>query len=243
MMVLGLDCSAAAASVAVVENGALIGERTQPARGEPGMALSTANYSTALLQLIESVLRECGLSFGDVAVVGIAIGPGSFTGLRVGLSTAKGLVYGSSVPLFGVRTLEAMARCAPSSEREPFVCPFLDARKGQVYAALYYRSREQCAAVMADTLDFPDRLLERVRLLAKGQCVFLGEAAHVYRDLIEQTLGERARLLATEACTSTAAAVARIAEERSRRTAPEPLATLVPDYVRPPDAVPPKPKV
>jgi tRNA threonylcarbamoyladenosine biosynthesis protein TsaB len=96
MKVLGLDASTMQASVAVVENGALVAERVQAsseiskAAGPPGHV----NHSAALLLLIDAVLEDLGLEFSDLSVMGVSIGPGSFTGLRVGLSVAKGLVYG-----------------------------------------------------------------------------------------------------------------------------------------------------
>jgi tRNA threonylcarbamoyladenosine biosynthesis protein TsaB len=242
MKVLGLDASTNLASVAIVENGALVCERVQAssksltAAGAPG----GANHSAALLLLVDAVLEDQRLGFSDVAIMGVSIGPGSFTGLRVGLSVAKGLVYGSEVPLFGVRTLEAIARRVPCYEKETFVCPFMDARKGQVYAALYHRDANGFTAVMADTLDTPVNVLARVDSLTSADCIFLGEGASIYRDLIEGTMRGRAKLRSENAYPSTASAVARIAEERGRRGHPEPLQTLTPDYLRPPDAVPPK---
>lgn len=245
MKVLGLDTSAVLASVAVVENGKLVVERTQVPGGPPqaGDALRAANHSAALLELLAEALREEQLRFADLGAVGIAIGPGSFTGLRVGLSTAKGLVYGSDIPLFGVHTLEAMARRVPCRERAAFVCPVMDARKGQVYAALYRRDADRFTAVMGDTLDSLRNVLERVSALASDDCIFLGQATRVYGDLIDRTMGGRAKLTGGEDYPSTAAAVARIAEERSKAERGEALETLAPHYLRPPDAVPPKPRV
>jgi tRNA threonylcarbamoyladenosine biosynthesis protein TsaB len=142
--------------------------------------------------------------------------------------------------LFGVRTLEAIARRVPCCEKEAFVCPFMDARKGQVYAALYHRDANGFTAVMADTLDTPVRVLQRVDSLTGADCIFLGDAAFIYRDLIEGTMKRKAKLRSEKAYPSTASAVAQIAAKKAGKCDPEPLQTLTPDYLRPPDAVPPK---
>lgn len=245
MKVLGLDTSAVLASVAVVEEGELVVERAQdPNENQMGAGVpGSGNHSASLLFLIESALRECNLPFADLTAIGVSIGPGSFTGLRVGLSVAKGLVYGSGVPLFGIRTLEAMAQRVPGQENEAFICPIMDARKGQVYAALYQRAAHRYSAVMTDTLDTLPKVLERVNALVRADCIFLGEVTRAYGELIQRTMGARAKLTAGEGYPSTASAVARIAEERAKKGDPEPLRTLAPYYLRPPDAVPPKPRV
>jgi tRNA threonylcarbamoyladenosine biosynthesis protein TsaB len=244
MKVLGLDTSAVLASVAIVENGELLSEHPPISPERPPLPSPpvNANHSEALLPLIERVLGQQELEFADLGALGVSIGPGSFTGLRIGVSTVKGLAYGSDIPVFGIRTLQAMARRVPCQRQENFVCPFMDARKGQVYAALYRLGPDGFTAVMDDTLDTPANVLRRVRALTTGGCLFVGEGTRVYGDLIDEWMDGRAKLTTGEGYPSTASAVARIAEERCREGSQDPLHTLMPDYLRPPDAVPPKPR-
>lgn len=243
MTVLGVDTSGVSASVAIVGEGRLLAEHTPssavrlcPPPSRPGHA----NHSEVLLPLIACVLEDQGLTFSDLAALGVAIGPGSFTGLRIGLSVVKGLAYGSNVPVFGVRTLAAMAYRVPSEVKERFVCSFMDARKGQVYAALYRWHADDFTLVMKDTLDTPENVLKRVHALTTAGCVFIGEGTRTYGDLIEDLFAGRALLTTGGDYSSTASGVAQIAEKRLVKGEQDPLHTLMPDYLRPPDAVPPK---
>lgn len=260
MKVLGIDTSAVLASVAIVENGEVLAEHPPisttrtPLPSPPG----NASHSEALLPFIEWVLGQQALEFADLGALGVSIGPGSFTGLRIGVSTVKGLAYGSDIPVFGIRTLQAMARrvlrqqqgilVCPSmdarkgQQQDVFVCPFMDARKGQVYAALYRLGPDGFTAVMDETLSTPENVLRRVRALTAAGCLFVGEGTRVYGDLIDEWMDGRGELTTGEGYPSTASAVAWIAEERCREGTQDPLHTLMPDYLRPPDAVPPKPR-
>jgi len=244
MKVLGLDTSAVVASVAIVENGVLLAEYPPISRARLPLPSTPGNskHSEALLPLIERVLGQQGLEFADLGALGVSIGPGSFTGLRIGVSTVKGLAYGSDIPVFGIRTLHAMARRVPCQQESLLVCPFMDARKGQVYAALYRMGPDGFSAVIDDTLDTPANVLRQVRALTTTGCVFVGEGTRLYGDLIDEWMEGGAKVTTGEGYPSTASAVARIAEERCREGSQDPLHTLMPDYLRPPDAVPPRPR-
>ena len=140
-----------------------------------------SNHAEGLLPLIDEVLQRAGTDFSSLSLVGVAVGPGSFTGLRIGISTAKGLVYGSDTPVVGVRTLEAAAYRVPAADGTTLVCPMLDARKGEVYGALYRRTAAAFECLIEDCLEAPESMVRRVDALAKDPCVFVGPRRAVLR--------------------------------------------------------------
>ena len=129
MLILALESSAKAASAAVARDGTLLDMQFQN---------SGLTHSRTLLPMAEEALRQSGLTLRDVDAVAVARGPGSFTGIRIGVSAAKGLCWGADKPAIGVSTLEAMAwnavDCAPTGS---LVCCAMDARRSQIYNALF----------------------------------------------------------------------------------------------------------
>lgn len=130
MGILAFETSAKAASVALLEGGNLLAESYQNA----GLT-----HSRTILVMAEHLLQSCELTPQDVEAVAVAMGPGSFTGVRIGMAAAKGFAWGRELPLFGVSTLEAMAWGL--GELEGLICPVMDARRSQVYNALFRASR------------------------------------------------------------------------------------------------------
>lgn len=127
MKILGLESSAKSASVALTEDGAVL------ARSFQNTGLT---HSRTLLPMAEAMLSNCGLTMADVGAVAVAAGPGSFTGLRIGISAAKGLAWAAELPCAGISTLEAMAQNLAHLENTVIVCA-MDARRSQVYNALF----------------------------------------------------------------------------------------------------------
>jgi len=126
MLILSFESSAKAASVALVRNGQLVSQSTQ---------CSTLTHSRTLLPMAEDMLKNTELTLKDVDVLAVAHGPGSFTGIRIGVSTVKGLAWGAQKPCVGVSTLEAMAWHGVAAGG--IICPVMDARRSQVYNALF----------------------------------------------------------------------------------------------------------
>ena len=143
-------------------------------------------HSERLMTEIDHALQQGGISISDVDVFGIAIGPGSFTGLRIGLSTVKGFSYATGKPVVSVPTLEAFAWNFPYS-RYP-VCPMLDARKKEVYAAVFRWTDGGFERMVNET---SLKASEMVKSL-EGQVLFAGEGALLYRQVITESLGDRA---------------------------------------------------
>ena len=127
MLILAFETTAKAGSVALLEDGKLLAESYQ----NTGLT-----HSQTLMVLAEDMLKAAGKTMADVNAVAVAEGPGSFTGVRIGVAAAKGLAWGAELPCYGVSTLESMALTL--GVYQGYVCPVMDARRNQVYNALFY---------------------------------------------------------------------------------------------------------
>ena len=127
MLILAFETTAKAGSVALLENGKLLAESYQ----NTGLT-----HSQTLMVMAEDMLKAAGKAMADVTAVAVAEGPGSFTGVRIGVAAAKGLAWGGELPCYGVSTLESMALTL--GVFQGYVCPVMDARRNQVYNALFY---------------------------------------------------------------------------------------------------------
>ena len=139
MLILAFETSAKAASVALLEEGKLLGESYQ----NTGLT-----HSQTLMVMAEDLLKQCGKTVDDITAVAVAEGPGSFTGVRIGVAAAKGFAWGKNIPCYGTSTLEAMAESL--GVFEGYVCPVMDARRSQVYNALFYVNRGAITRVKED---------------------------------------------------------------------------------------------
>ena len=164
MLILAFETSAKAASVALLDGTKLLGESYQ----NTGLT-----HSQTLMVMAEDLLKQCGKTVSDVEAVAVAEGPGSFTGVRIGVAAAKGFAWGASIPCYGVSTLEAMAESL--GIYQGYVCPCMDARRSQVYNALFYvnqggirRVREDRAIALADLKEELKLLKEPIFLVGDG---------------------------------------------------------------------------
>ena len=139
MLILAFETSAKAASVALTENGKLLGESYQ----NTGLT-----HSQTLMVMAEDLLKQCGKTVSDLTAVAVAEGPGSFTGVRIGVAAAKGLSWGAQLPCYGISTLEAMA--VSLGAYQGYVCACMDARRNQVYNALFYVNQGKPERVCPD---------------------------------------------------------------------------------------------
>lgn len=172
---LALDTAAETSGVAVLVGGVVRSEVVEA---------SSTQHSRRLFRIIEAALEGAGVAKADLGCVAVTRGPGSFTGLRVGVATAKGLAYALGVPLAGVSTLEAMARGAG-----PFpgvVAPFLDARKGQVYGAAW--DGLTGASLVAEGAWGPEAFAAQLAGLARP-VLGLGSGLGTYAALFADALG------------------------------------------------------
>ena len=139
MLILAFETTAKAGSVALLENGKLLGENYQ----NTGLT-----HSQTLMVMAEDMLKSCGTAVSDVTAVAVAEGPGSFTGVRIGVAAAKGFAWGGELPCYGISTLEAMAETL--GVYQGYVCPCMDARRSQVYNALFYVNQGKIQQIQPD---------------------------------------------------------------------------------------------
>ena len=156
MLILAFETSAKAASVAVMEGSKLLAESYQ----NTGLT-----HSQTLMVMAEDALKQCGKSAADVEAVAVAEGPGSFTGVRIGVAAAKGFAWGKNIPCYGVSTLEAMALSLGAYQG--YVCPVMDARRNQVYNALFYVNRGEISRVCEDRAIALSELKEELKILSE----------------------------------------------------------------------------
>ncbi|MGH8012327.1 MAG: tRNA (adenosine(37)-N6)-threonylcarbamoyltransferase complex dimerization subunit type 1 TsaB, partial [Candidatus Binataceae bacterium] len=157
--VLGLDTGSPPLSAGIVAGGRIVASMTR----------TGGSHAAELPRMVDELLDSAGLTVRGLAAIAVALGPGSFTGLRIGLSYAKGIVLGARCGLVGVATLDAMALCA-GTDGNRLVAPILDARRGEVYAALY---RPVGDALEKMTGDLVIPLVDFTQLIT-GEVVFVG---------------------------------------------------------------------
>jgi tRNA threonylcarbamoyladenosine biosynthesis protein TsaB len=248
MLVLALDTTTRVSSCAVARDGVVLGEDA----GDASKA-QAARLPGDLMALLE----RTGVTLPEIDVFAVATGPGSFTGLRIGIATMQGLAFAGGKPLIGVSGFDALERFfrlpasalrAPARSRRSlgeggrpeatalpeaigYVATWVDAWRGEVYAALYEDGRE----VMAPIVQHPDELLANLPATS-GPVTFVGDGANSYRDVISRALGDRASV-GDPASPLLAGVIARLATDVAGAGGqlPPPHA-IRPLYVRRPDA-------
>ena len=221
MKVLGLDSATWTASVGVVDGEQILAERSTPA---------TTSHAVSLVGLIDATLADAGLGIGDLDLMAVSIGPGSFTGLRIGLSVAKGLSLATGVPLVAVPTLEALARVARG--RSGVICAALDARKGEVYMAAFRDEGETMETVIAPAAVSLDQFLLRL----PSPCTIVGDAIEAYEGRLRPRLGPGVEILPFTRVAPRGSVVASLGRRRFAVAGAVSLEVLEPVYIRPSEA-------
>ena len=174
MKVLGIDSSVPRGSVALLENNQIISETSLEGR---------ANHSDGLLLTLDRLLSQNRFRIEDIGGFGITTGPGSFTGLRVGVSLVKGFVLAREIPFKGIDTLEAVAGCA-KPDSEP-ICALLDARKKEVYCAFFNYEGSHLRRLTEDAAISPEALCDQI----SEPTVFIGSGLETYGEFLYRKLG------------------------------------------------------
>ncbi len=177
MRVLGVDTVSKSCSVSIVEKQALISELTLSKK---------ETHARHLMGMIDHVTRLSGMKPGDLDGYSVTIGPGSFTGIRIGISTVKGLAAGSGKPVVGVSSLDALANALSNTSK--LICTMLDARRGEVYFSCY-KYQNGCIKKICPEQALPP---EKVVATIKEPCIFIGDGSMVYKKVIQDELGELA---------------------------------------------------
>jgi tRNA threonylcarbamoyladenosine biosynthesis protein TsaB len=215
MLVLALDTTTRTSSCAVARDGVVLREES----GDPGR-----EHASHLPGDLMTLLEGAGIALPAIDAFAVATGPGSFTGLRIGIATMQGLAFAAGKPLIGISAFDALHfRLKPEVTADTAIATWVNAWRGEVYAALYAHGRE----VEPPAVALPETLL---RGLANRDVLFAGDGAGTYRDLIARTLGGRARI-ADPASPPLAGAIARLATGAEKQ-APHAIRPL---YVRRPD--------
>lgn len=175
MKVIAIETATLAGSIAIIDDSRVISEI---------MLNVKATHSEKLMAAIDRLLGDSKLTIDDMDGIAVSIGPGSFTGLRIGMSTAKGLSYATGKPLVGVPTLDAMALNISFSDH--LICPIQDAKKGEVYAAIYRVGVDRPEKIMMEIAVDPADLAGMI----SEKTVFIGDGVNRYRDILKTKLGE-----------------------------------------------------
>lgn len=215
MKILAIDSSSTPASVAVTENEAVLGEFTINIK---------RTHSEKLLPLVDSLLEMINLEVKDIDVVAISAGPGSFTGLRIGMSVAKLMAQVSQKPLIAVSTLESIAMNV--STFDGYICPMIDARNDTVYAAVYI-----CENGVLNEIKKPDAIsvgeLAQQLKTADKKVLICGEYAK-YEDAFDNSIKRAPAFLSSQRASSCAVLACKKVKN-GINTLPE---DVVPMYIR-----------
>jgi tRNA threonylcarbamoyladenosine biosynthesis protein TsaB len=222
MRILAVDTSTQTGGIAVLSGETLVAEV---------QVTSTKTHAKRLMLAMDSALGMADMRLDECDGFAVTTGPGSFTGLRIGVSAVKGLGFATGKPVTGVSTLDVLAYQFPWFPH--LICPMLDARKEEIYTALYKCGRDGgwdkvAAACAVD----PRQWLMKI----EGSCLFVGDGAVLHKNLIERELGPRARFVPPCLNTLQASVVAYIGMKQIQRGETVDVALLAPNYLRKSDA-------
>jgi tRNA threonylcarbamoyladenosine biosynthesis protein TsaB len=222
MMVLSLDTTTRGGSCALARDGVVVRERAGDA-SQP--------HDARLPHDLMTLLSDAQVALDEIDVYAVATGPGSFTGLRIGIAAMQGLAFAAGKPLIGISAFDALAHRAGAAAATPArIATWIDAWRGEVYAALY----EDGGEIEAPTVERVDAVLARLRQ-APTPLLLIGDAAAIYRDTIINVLGDSVRI-AEPAAPLLAGTIARLAMKPARAGQLPPPHAIRPLYVRRPDA-------
>lgn len=191
---------------------------------------SNVTHSRRLLLAIEHLLTDTRISKGSIGGYAVGLGPGSFTGLRIGMATVKGLAAGAARPLYGVSTLDVLAANCGGSK---LICSVLDARKKEVYAAFYRCDGAGVARRVSEIRAVsPETLAQQI----EEPVLMVGDGLQVYREYWQSVLGDMLTIAPAQHWSPSAATLGLLAGELEEQGRPLDVASAVPLYVRGSDA-------
>ena len=185
-------------------------------------------HSSILVPAIKDLLKTMGLKMEEINGIAISIGPGSFTGLRIGLCVAKGLCYACSLPLLGITTLDAMA--FPLKEIPYLICPLLESKKDEIYDVVF-RGGDSLHRVMDYKCEDIQSLLVRLSPL-KEKIIFLGDGIKKHRDIIKEKIGKDALFIDSQLNLPVATSIAFLGLNKLKKGEEDDISTITPFYLR-----------
>ena len=220
MKILALDTSSIVATVAIMDGEKLMAEYTLNHR---------KTHSQKLMPILDELLKTCQLRPRDIDVFGVSLGPGSFTGLRIGLATIKAMAQALDKPVVGVSTLEGLAyNLAYSKDR---ICPIIDGQRDLVYTGLYQWDRDGLKGICQDKVIPIRDLLEKLK--ADGEAIiFVGDAVDKFREEIEEKMGSLAIFPPSMFAIARASSIAQLTRIRALQGKLSGVHDILPIYMR-----------
>lgn len=222
MNMLAIDTSSLVATVAVMNEEKLLGEYT---------INSPMTHSQKLMPIIEQLLSTLDLSMEDIDLIAVSRGPGSFTGVRIGIATVKGLAHARNIPIIGVSSLEGLAYNITYGEE--LICPIMDARRNQVYTGVYKWVDYELEEIVKEAPLGIDELMDELRK-REEKVIFLGDGLSRYKEEIINNLGDKALFAPGFVNMQRASSIAQLALDKIAREdlEPESYHSIIPVYLR-----------
>lgn len=220
MNIIAIDASGVAGSVAYIANGKIVGEY---------YVCHKLTHSQTIMPMLEHLKGMIGIEMEQVDAVAVTSGPGSFTGIRIGVATAKAIAMALNVPIIGIPTLDVMANNMTFTDA--IICPIMDARRNQVYTAYYEWQGEELMKI-SDYLNIEiDRVLEELAL-TKRPVIFVGDGIPVFKDKIQEKLGDHGKFAPAFLEMQRAGTLAHLAKSAYKNGEVSNPDTFVPMYLR-----------
>lgn len=219
MKILGLDTSTLMTTCAVMDENTLLGEYSLS---------QDMSHSESLVPMIQEVMESLKLKIEDIDLYGVGIGPGSFTGLRIGIATIKAFAHVFDKPVVGVSTLEALVWNLPFNE---IIVPMIDARRDRVYTGIYTWEKDNLKTIMAPDVIEINKLLEILNNRYE-KIVVNGNGSLLYRDLISNTLNERVQFSTIGNNALRASSICELALQKFKENKIDDYFTLSPEYLK-----------
>ncbi|MSO00737.1 tRNA (adenosine(37)-N6)-threonylcarbamoyltransferase complex dimerization subunit type 1 TsaB [Bacillus paralicheniformis] len=216
MTILAIDTSNLTLGVALIKDGKVIAEHISHLK---------KNHSVRAMPAIDELLKECGLEPNDLTQIAVAKGPGSYTGVRIGVTIAKTLAWSLNIPIKTVSSLEVLA--ANGRFFQGLICPLFDARRGQVYTGLYQYRDGKLHGLEEDQNILLEDWLKKLKAMDQ-QVLFIGSDTGIHREMIERILDEQAVIADPALQLPRPSELALIGELKED----EPVHSIVPNYIR-----------
>ncbi|AXI00273.1 tRNA (adenosine(37)-N6)-threonylcarbamoyltransferase complex dimerization subunit type 1 TsaB [Sporosarcina sp. PTS2304] len=217
MIWLGIDTANSPLSVAIVKDGLVLIEES---------SMMKVNHSLRAMPAVEEACRKASIAPSEIDAIAVSEGPGSYTGVRIGVTIAKTLAWTLDKPLYGVSSLQSLAMNAKLYSG--LICPLIDARRSNVYTAVYRSDSHELTSVMEDQHCALEELLEKLVQLAEP-VLFIGEDVKIHEQAISEKLGENARFSSVAVNVPRASSAIALAQQAERA---EDVHSFTPQYKR-----------
>lgn len=219
MKILGLDTSTLMTTCAVIDENTLLGEYSLS---------QDMSHSESLVPMVKEVMDSLKLKVEDIDLFGVSVGPGSFTGLRIGIATIKAFAHIFDKPVVGVSTLEALAWNLPYNQ---IIVPMIDARRERVYTGIYSWEKDNLITLMEPDVLEINQLLEMLNSKYEN-IVVNGDGSLLFKELISDRLKDKVQFSTIGQNASRAASICELALKKYKNNLVDDYFTLSPDYLR-----------